>query len=256
MLPGWMMPIEQLIDMLVITPSPEAGRILAVLPPERFRPVVDGMKPDDLQRIIAGAKPADQAEIMVMLPWEAVPDILRSVSQDTAARMVSALPVKRALKVFSIMHATEVAMLLEAMPPDRRDPLLREMDPQHAAGFMALMYERRVARVFSRGSIHVTTPENGPDGVLMAEAFGRTILISARYLTGRDFTAEDLRHAEDLARRWRADGVLAVTNARLSRDAAEATQEAHRQGWPVDVVSWTDSGHDGMLLRALVALIR
>lgn len=255
MLPGWMMPIDQLIEIVTTTPSREAGRMLAVLPRERFDPVVAGMAFADFIRIVVAAKPEDQAEILAMLPRDRIPSLLRSVRQEEAAQLFAALSVTRMLKVANDLHPMEIAMLLEAMPPARRAALLEAMGPERALEFQAMMYERQIARSFSRTSVNVMTPEGGPSGILLAEAFNRNILISVHFLD-RHFTLKDLREAEDAARTWRAHALLAVTNLGLAHEVYARLDEVHRQGWPMDVVTWTDSGHDGALLRTLVGLIR
>jgi hypothetical protein len=218
--------------------------------------VLAGVKPDDLSRIILAMRPEGQADLLARLPREQLIDLLRIIPEEQAARLLHSLSTKRALTVMDALQPEENALLLEAMGPQQQAALLAAMDPYRAGTLLTMVYERGIARVLGRTNVRVTAPEGGAANPLMVEIASRFILVTMHHLTQGEFDLPEMQRAEEAARRSRADGVLAVTNARLSREVMEHCREAVQWGGCIDAVNWTDPGHDGVLLRALVALVR
>lgn len=257
MLPGWMMPIDEVIKMVLNAPPYEGCRILASLPPDRLQSVLNGMQVTDLARVLATAREEHRAELSAKLPPQQLTGMLRTMPEDQAALLLSALSTKRILTVMNSLSDAEVAMLLEAMRPQQRSSLLAAMDPYQAAMLRSMLYERRIAQVLARTNVRVALPPGGRGDALLVEVSGRTILLSIHFIDEGEFTTRELSQAEELARRARTHGLLAVTNAPVSREIGEHRfDRPSRAGRPADVVVWTDPGQDGALLRALVSLVR
>ena len=158
MLPGWMMPIDELVKMVLNAPPQEGCRILTSLPPDRLQAVLNGMQVTDLAHILAGAREEHRAELSAKLPPQQIIDMLRGMPEDLAALLLASLSTKRILTVMGGLSAPEAAVLLEAMRPHQRSSLLAAMDPQQAVMLQTLMYERGVANVLARTNVRVTTP--------------------------------------------------------------------------------------------------
>lgn len=257
MLPGWMMPIDEVIKMVLNAPPQEGCRILASLPPDRLQSVLAGMQPTDLARVLATAREEHRVELSAKLPPQQITGMLRTMPERQAALLLSSLSAKRILTVMNSLSAAETAMLLEAMRPQQRSTLLASMDPHQAALLRSLMYQRGVAHVLSGTNVRVSPAPAGRGNALLVEISGRTILLSIHFIEEGEFTTRELSQAEEAAHQARTHGLLAVTNAPLSREVGDRRYDLPgRDGRPADVVLWTDAGQNGALLRALVGLVR
>jgi len=97
---------------------------------------------------------------------------------------------------------------------------------------------------------------DAPADALLVGIFGKYILLTIHYIDQGEFTPQDLQKAESRAQGMQVSAVLAVTNAPIGYDVQEYKLDAMRRGRAVDVVTWTDPGHDGQLQRMLVQLVR
>lgn len=256
MLPGWMMPIDELINNVLSAPPSEAARVLVSLPPDRFEPVLEAMRIQDLVHVATAAKPDDQAELMSRLPISKIQDLVHALPAAYSAQLLATLSQKRLLAVMEGVAPAETSELLRVMPDEQRAMLLSSMDRRNAGSLLASSYELDVAQVLGRTNVKVTSLGEGQTDALLVGIFGRYILVTIHFIDQGEFTSQDLQKAEARAQGMQVSAVLAVTNAQISMDVAEYTRDAMRRGRLIDVVTWTDSGHDGMLQRTLVQLVR
>ncbi|MEV5414100.1 hypothetical protein AB0K60_35360 [Thermopolyspora sp. NPDC052614] len=256
MLPGWMMPIDELINNVLSAPPSEAARLLVALPPDRFEPVLQAMRIQDLVHVATAAKADDQAELMARLPITKIQDLVHALPPAYSATLLATLSNKRLLAVMEGVAPAETSELLRVMPEEQRVMLLNSMDRRNAGSLLASGYELDIAQVLGRTNVKVSSLGEGQTDALLVGIFGRYILVTIHYIDHGEFTAQDLQKAEARAQGMQVSAVLAVTNARISMDVPEYGREALRRGRLIDVVTWTDSGHDGILQRTLVQLVR
>jgi Mg/Co/Ni transporter MgtE len=256
MLPGWMMPIDELINVVLSAPPPEAARVLVGLPPDRFEPVLQAMRIQDLVHVATAAKADDQAELMSRLPVSKIQDLVHALPPAYSATLLATLPNKRLLAVMEGVAPAETSELLRVMPDEQRAMLLNSMDRSNAGSLLASSYELDVAQVLGRTNVKVSSLGEGQTDALLVGIFGRYILVTIHFLDHGEFTAQDLQKAEARAQGMQVSAVLAVTNAPIAMDVPEYGRDAMRRGRLINVVTWTDSGHDGMLQRTLVQLVR
>jgi len=114
MLPGWMMPIDELINNVLSAPPREAARVLVALPPDRFEPVLQAMRLEDLIRVALAAKPNVQSDLMARLSIAKIQDMVQAMAPSYAATLLSSLPPKRLVAV------------MEGVSPQQTSELLRE----------------------------------------------------------------------------------------------------------------------------------
>ncbi|GGM80875.1 hypothetical protein GCM10010106_29450 [Thermopolyspora flexuosa] len=256
MLPGWMMPIDELINNVLSAPRHEAARVLVALPPDRFEPVLQAMRLEDLIHVAIAARPKEQAELMSRLSITKIQDMVHAMAPSYAATLLSSLPPKRLVAVMEGVSPQHTSELLRVMPEEQRAILLSSMDRQNAGSLLASSYELDVAQVLARTNVTVSSLGEGQTDALLVGIFGRYILLTIHYIDQGEFTAQDLQKAESRAHGMQVSAVLAVTNAPISYDVQEYKLDAMRRGRVIDVVTWTDPGHDGQLQRMLVQLVR
>lgn len=256
MLPGWMMPIDELIKNVLSAPPADGARVLIGLPPDRFEPVLQAMRIQDLVRIATAAKPKDQAELMARLPIAKIQDLVHALPPAYSVALLATLSDKRLIAVMEGVSPAETSELLRVMPEEKRAMLLNSMDRRNAGSLLASSYELDVAAVLGRTNVTVTSLGEGQTDALLVGIFGRYILVTIHFIDHGEFTAQDLQKAEARAQGMQVSAVLAVTNATIAMDVQEYKLDAMRRGRLIDVVTWTDSGHDGQLQRMLVQLVR
>jgi Mg/Co/Ni transporter MgtE (contains CBS domain) len=256
MLPGWMMPIDELINNVLSAPPQEAARVLTTLPPDRFEPVLQAMRIQDLAHVAISARPEDQAELMSRLSITKIQDLVHAMAPAYAANLLATLTPKRLVAVMEGVAPAETSELLRVMPEEQRTILLNSMDRHNAGSLLASSYELDVAQVLGRTNVTVSSLGEGVTDALLVGIFGRYILLTIHYIDQGEFTAQDLQKAESRAQGMQVSAVLAVTNAQIGYDVPEYKLDAMRRGRLIDVVTWTDPGHDGQLQRMLVQLVR
>lgn len=256
MLPGWMMPIDELVNNVLSAPPHEAARVLIALPPDRFEPVLQAMRIQDLVHVAISAQPKVQAELMSRLPTAKIQDMVHNMSPAYAANLLATLPPKRLVAVMEGVSPAETSELLRVMSEEQRAVLLGSMDRRNAGSLLASSYELDVAQVLGRTNVTVSSLGEGQTDALLVGIFGRYILLTIHYIDQGEFTSQDLQKAEARAQGMQVSAVLAVTNATIAMDVQEYKLDAMRRGRLIDVVTWTDSGHDGQLQRMLVQLVR
>lgn len=256
MLPGWMMPIDELVTIVLSAPPTEAARLLVSLPPDRFEPVLQAMHVQDLAHVATAAKADDQAELMSRLPIGRIQDLVHALPPAYSAGLLATLPPRRLLTVMEGVSPAETSELLRVMPEEQRSTLLGSMDRHNAASLLASGYELDIAQALGRTNVTVTSLGEGQTDALLVGIFGRYILVTIHFVDHGDLTAQDLQKAAARAQGMQVSAVLAVTNAPVGTDVREYVRDALRRGHLIDVVTWTDAGHDGMLQRTLVQLVR
>jgi hypothetical protein len=256
-LPGGMMPITQLVAMLRTTPPQHAAGVLLAMPMDRINAVLGAMKPVDVARLLIGTKPPQRNTVLGLLSIEQIIGVLRTLPVEHAATLLAGLPKDHIVAVIDGLPPKAVPVLLEAMPPEFRAALLGEMDPYQADGTLTTMYQRGVAQALGRTNVHITYPNGDQDPTLLVQTFERLIVVSICYHDENGALSQrEIRSAEDTATWLRAHGVLVVTNAPLTQEAIGYRSDARAMDRLVDVVTWIDNRHDGMLQRALVSLVR
>ena len=126
---------------------------------------------------------------------------------------------------------------------------IREKAVRAVADDYLTMVEQAVRRV--AGSVAWVDPRTGS---LLAQVFGRPVLVVASRPRGSVLTAEQFNRVA-AATDWRlVAGLVVLSELPPDPDVGAVVREARQRGFAVDAVQWQDERDDGVLKRVLVRL--
>ncbi|WP_164465870.1 magnesium transporter MgtE N-terminal domain-containing protein [Actinoplanes teichomyceticus] len=234
------------------TPPQSAISMLTGLPPERFVAVAAALGGADVARLMLAAKPDGRARLLEMFADRELIRATSAVTPEPAATMLAGLPVSRLRGLFGELPEPVRSALLTALPAERRDELLGELDNGQAQGARAALYERAVTAALRRANTEVTVPAGAPAGIMYVRAYHRLVAVA---VCRGDDGRTGVPAAENAAYRLRAHGALCVTDQPIDPQVRRYCGGAREQGRPLDVVTWAGERHDGHLKRTLATLL-
>nr|MDT0663041.1 hypothetical protein [Micromonospora sp. DSM 115978] len=251
MLPGGMMPVNQLIAMIRSTPPRSGASLLTAMPADRLPLVVGALTPADLLRLMPALRPDLRANVLAAMPADRLAELVQTLPTDQAVGLLTELPPDRLPGVAAALPDRVVPALLGALPNGRREALLATMAPTQTASALSVGYQREVTEALLRANADVSVPPGTPAGIVLVQNLGWRIVVAARY--GDDGSVA-VRDAEDAAYHLRASGALSVTDGTPSAEVVRYCRDAQQAGRPLDTAVWADARHDGQLKRTLVGL--
>lgn len=253
MLPGGMMPVNQLVAIIRSMPPRNAVGLLRGLPGDRMCAVIQAIGPDDIVRTLQAAEPDLCGQFIDMLSDEQLTALFRVSPPDVSVEFLWMLPPQRLRTVVDGLPDVTMEQLIARAPELRIAVLLEAMTPRRGHHVMAQKYEHEVASALARANLDVAVPAGAPSGIVLVQGLERRIVVAARY--GDDGRLA-VRDAETQAYRMRAHAALAVSDHQPAEEIVRYCQQSRQAGRRLDAVSWIDHQDDGSLMRHLVSLFR
>jgi len=247
-------PTQHLVALLQATPPQRAVGALLAMPHARIDRLLAVMDVRLLGRMLLAADPDRRAELLSHLDDGRVAAELGLLPMAEAAVVLAALPVERAGAQLDRFAAQQLAILLDVLPDPQRHRLIDAMDPVHRADLHRVGFERSVVASLRRTSVNLSWVPDDHESNLFAGIMHRLVGIALCYLDGGDLPAAAVASAQRTFATRQVHGVLLVTNATPSLEAATLAQEARFAGLPALLVTWTPEDNDGVLARALTRL--
>ncbi|MEV8504112.1 hypothetical protein AB0368_04665 [Actinoplanes sp. NPDC051475] len=248
------MPTEHVVTMLTASPPQRAVGVLLAMPRDRIDALLAAMDGRLIAKMLIAADPERRAALLSHLDDARLAAELALLPLAEAAAVLAALPATRARPQLDRVTSVHLAMLLDAMPGPQRRRLVDVLDPLRLADLRRVAYEKRVIESLRRtaAGLHWVPDDQGSN--LLAGVMHRLFGVSVCYVDSGPLQSTAVAAAQQVFAEQQVHGLLLVTNATPSVQAAEMVTGPEHDGTPTLVVTWDPDDNDGVLGRALVRL--